>query len=267
MCTTALGMNSGIQDAYNLVWKLALAIKDPYTSHDALLDTYHTERAEVGKRVGQTSLDNMRRHSGQIDGSMGVCTTQTKAENLAAAASFFDDKHPGYALKQRRIKKASQELDTEFKAPGYEVGWFHPSADLENEGGDTHGGQQPADGTLVHHTYYMSTTPGHHLPHTWLQQDDDVVAICDLLDPEVLTLFVAKAAQDAEIKDDRVRVVLVGDGGWHDMTGRWIRCGGVDETGGVLVRPDGIVAWRGGLLEKKQREWRHLVDTILKVTR
>lgn len=157
----------------------------------------------------------MRSHSGQIDGAIGICTTRAKVENLAAAASFFDEKQPGYAAKQRRIKAASQALDTEFKAPGYEVGWFYPSADLENEGGDTHGEQQLADGTLVHHTYYMSTIPGHHLPHTVLQQgDDDVVAIRDLLDPGVLTLFVAKV-QDVEIKDDRVRVVLVGDGGWR----------------------------------------------------
>ncbi|GAB7331078.1 hypothetical protein MBLNU13_g02567t2 [Cladosporium sp. NU13] len=259
----ALGMNSGIQDAYNLVWKLVLAIKDPL-KYDTLLDTYHTERAEVGKRVGQTSLNNMRSHSGQIDAAMGVSAAQPKAENLAAAAAFFDQKHPDYAPKQTRIKKASQELDTEFKAPGYEVGWFYPSADLDHEGGDTHGGQQLADGTLVHHTYYISTIPGHHLPHAWLQRDDKVVAIRDLLDPEVLTLFVG-TSHDTEIKDYRMRVVVVGNDGWRDTSGQWIKYRGVDDRGGVLVRPDGIVAWRGDLLGKDQRFWQHLVDRILKV--
>lgn len=257
-------MNSGIQDAYNLVWKLVLAIKNPH-KYDALLDTYHTERAEVGKRVGQTSLNNMRSHSGQIDAAMGVCATQSKAQNLAAAESFFDEQHPDYALKQARIKKASQELDTEFKAPGYEVGWFYPSVDLENKGGGTHGGQQLADGTLVHHTYYNSTTPGHHLPHTWLQRDDEVVAIRDLLDPEVLTLFVG-THHNTEIKDGRLRVVVVGKGEWHDSSGQWIKYRGVDDCGGVLVRPDGIVAWRGDLLGKDQQHWQHLVDRILKVS-
>jgi len=45
----AQGMNTGIQDAVNLGWKLALAtsgIGDP-----ALLDTYEPERAPVGRRV------------------------------------------------------------------------------------------------------------------------------------------------------------------------------------------------------------------------
>ncbi|MFD0725848.1 FAD-dependent monooxygenase [Lysobacter brunescens] len=36
------GMNSGIQDADNLIWKMALVLKGE--AGDALLDTYHTER-------------------------------------------------------------------------------------------------------------------------------------------------------------------------------------------------------------------------------
>jgi 2-polyprenyl-6-methoxyphenol hydroxylase-like FAD-dependent oxidoreductase len=45
----AQGMNTGIQDAVNLAWKLAHAlhgVDDP-----ALLDSYHTERAPVGRMV------------------------------------------------------------------------------------------------------------------------------------------------------------------------------------------------------------------------
>ncbi|KAI8259536.1 Phenol 2-monooxygenase [Colletotrichum sp. SAR11_239] len=116
----ALGMNSGIQDANNLVWKLSMALKDSSRHYDSLLDTYYEERSEVGKRVGQTSLNNMRSHSGQIDRVMGVSALQSQAENLAAGAAFFDKGHPEYAEKQRLIQLASQALDTEFKAPGYE---------------------------------------------------------------------------------------------------------------------------------------------------
>jgi 2-polyprenyl-6-methoxyphenol hydroxylase-like FAD-dependent oxidoreductase len=36
------GMNTGIQDAFNLAWKLALVVKGK--SSDALLDTYEEER-------------------------------------------------------------------------------------------------------------------------------------------------------------------------------------------------------------------------------
>jgi 3-(3-hydroxy-phenyl)propionate hydroxylase len=46
------GLNTGVQDAVNLGWKLAQVVKG--TSPDRLLDTYHSERHPVGARV----LDN-----------------------------------------------------------------------------------------------------------------------------------------------------------------------------------------------------------------
>lgn len=43
------GLNTGVQDAVNLGWKLAQVVKG--TSPDSLLDTYHTERHPIGARV------------------------------------------------------------------------------------------------------------------------------------------------------------------------------------------------------------------------
>ncbi len=43
------GMNTGMQDAFNLAWKLALVVKGKGT--DALLDSYSPERSEVGEMV------------------------------------------------------------------------------------------------------------------------------------------------------------------------------------------------------------------------
>ncbi|MEU7089256.1 FAD-dependent monooxygenase [Streptomyces achromogenes] len=43
------GMNTGIQDAVNLGWKLAAVVRG--TAPEALLDTYHTERHPVGRRL------------------------------------------------------------------------------------------------------------------------------------------------------------------------------------------------------------------------
>jgi 2-polyprenyl-6-methoxyphenol hydroxylase-like FAD-dependent oxidoreductase len=45
----AQGMNTGIQDAYNLAWKLALVIKG--AAADTLLDTYNEERLANAKRL------------------------------------------------------------------------------------------------------------------------------------------------------------------------------------------------------------------------
>ncbi|MGR4878397.1 FAD-dependent monooxygenase [Streptomyces sp. LARHCF249] len=47
--TGAQGMNTGIQDAWNLAWKLALAVDG--RAHPRLLDSYDTERRPVGEEV------------------------------------------------------------------------------------------------------------------------------------------------------------------------------------------------------------------------
>jgi pentachlorophenol monooxygenase len=47
--TGAQGMNTGIQDAHNLAWKLALAVRGE--AAEGLLDTYDAERRPVGEEV------------------------------------------------------------------------------------------------------------------------------------------------------------------------------------------------------------------------
>ena len=48
------GLNTGVQDAVNLGWKLAQVVKR--ISPDSLLDTYHAERHPVGARVLRTTM-------------------------------------------------------------------------------------------------------------------------------------------------------------------------------------------------------------------
>jgi len=55
-----MGLNTGVQDAVNLGWKLAQVIKG--TSPDSLLDTYHAERHPVGARVLKTTMAQVALH-------------------------------------------------------------------------------------------------------------------------------------------------------------------------------------------------------------
>jgi 2-polyprenyl-6-methoxyphenol hydroxylase-like FAD-dependent oxidoreductase len=48
------GLNTGVQDAVNLGWKLGQVVKR--TSPESLLDTYHAERHPVGARVLQNTM-------------------------------------------------------------------------------------------------------------------------------------------------------------------------------------------------------------------
>ena len=51
------GLNTGVQDAVNLGWKLAQVVSQ--TSPDSLLDTYHSERHPVGARVLRNAMAQM----------------------------------------------------------------------------------------------------------------------------------------------------------------------------------------------------------------
>ncbi|OLT02305.1 hypothetical protein BJF90_29565 [Pseudonocardia sp. CNS-004] len=55
------GMNSGIQDAHNLAWKLAAAVRDPGAHADALLESYSEERTSLVGRFVQPMTDVLER--------------------------------------------------------------------------------------------------------------------------------------------------------------------------------------------------------------
>jgi 2-polyprenyl-6-methoxyphenol hydroxylase-like FAD-dependent oxidoreductase len=60
------GMNTGIQDAHNLAWKLALA--DPGQPTEALLDSYEAERRPVAKGVLRKSGHILRAQTARFAG-------------------------------------------------------------------------------------------------------------------------------------------------------------------------------------------------------
>jgi 2-polyprenyl-6-methoxyphenol hydroxylase-like FAD-dependent oxidoreductase len=73
-----LGMNTGVQDVQNLVWKLATMLKG--IASPFLLDTYHNERQPVARAIAEQSLinaksmgrlgQNARRHQGTVRGQL-----------------------------------------------------------------------------------------------------------------------------------------------------------------------------------------------------
>lgn len=67
--TGGFGLNTGVQDAQNLAWKLAAVVRGD--AGDALLDSYEIERRPIGQAVTQTSLLNAL--------SMGRTARQEKA--------------------------------------------------------------------------------------------------------------------------------------------------------------------------------------------
>ena len=71
------GLNTGVQDAVNLGWKLAQVVRG--TSPESLLDTYHAERHPVGARVLRNTMAAVALRRGDDRTS---CVRQTIAELL-----------------------------------------------------------------------------------------------------------------------------------------------------------------------------------------
>lgn len=66
--TGAQGMNTGLQDSYNLGWKLALAVQG--RAAEGLLDSYHAERHPIGEEVVGRTVRAAREGIGAGENSM-----------------------------------------------------------------------------------------------------------------------------------------------------------------------------------------------------
>lgn len=239
-----LGLNTGVQDANNLVWKLAPMLEGRLGTGD-LLNTYDEERCPIGERVAKSSLVNLQGHNMIIDKALGISKSTSVAKNMKAVEVLFDKSHPHHAQMYSYVQKAQSILDTEFKAPGAEVGWFYPTADIYNEGRENlHDGQLDEHGNLNTGKYCPSTIPGHHLPHMWLRKGDRIVSTRDLLALNNFALFTANPTTWKNVKNGMIDIVVIDCDDWEDVHSKWRQLSGVGDEGAVLVRPDGIVAWR-----------------------
>jgi 2-polyprenyl-6-methoxyphenol hydroxylase-like FAD-dependent oxidoreductase len=97
-----MGMNTGLQDAVNLGWKLTAAIKG--WAPEGLLDSYHDERHPVGRRVLRTSGLILR---GALTRWRGLHTVRDAALRLAAHAGPIT----------RRMAGAVSGIDLAYPAP------------------------------------------------------------------------------------------------------------------------------------------------------
>jgi 2-polyprenyl-6-methoxyphenol hydroxylase-like FAD-dependent oxidoreductase len=109
------GLNLGVQDAFNLGWKLAAVVRG--TAPETLLDSYHAERYPVGARVLNNTL---------AQGVLGIRDPQ----HLALRQIFTE--LMGLPQANQQIAGMISGLDVDYGGPGYE-GIRMP--DFETDGG------------------------------------------------------------------------------------------------------------------------------------
>ncbi len=128
------GLNTGVQDAVNLGWKLAQVVNK--TSPESLLDTYHAERHPVGARVLHNTMAQVALSSPD---DRHQALRDTMAELL------------GMDEPRRRVAAMLSGLDIHYDLGGEHplVGRRMPDLDLHTADGPTAGEQLVALGELA----------------------------------------------------------------------------------------------------------------------
>ncbi|GHO46986.1 FAD-dependent monooxygenase [Ktedonospora formicarum] len=93
------GMNTGVQDAYNLGWKLALALRG---APDTLLETYQAERLPVARELLTTTTIRLQSW-GQADAEGNSAGVHSIANRLEGKDAFSDTTQLGIHYRESTL--------------------------------------------------------------------------------------------------------------------------------------------------------------------
>lgn len=241
--TTGLGLNTAVQDAHNLAWKLAAVLQGK--AGEELLDSYEAERRPVAANNVNWAMLTFQNHL-TIDSAIGQMPGAPVEFNREAFRTLFSDTPAGGARRQM-VAEVINTQRAEFQAHDMEIGFHYAAGAVVPDGTEP-----PSRGALGDlHTPTMR--PGHRMAHAWLAGTGGTVSTLDLASLDHWTVFVngpagtwpdaaAQASANAGID---LRVISVGDGAdYGSADGRWAAVSGLQPGGALLVRPDQHVAWR-----------------------
>lgn len=230
------GMNTGVQTAHNLAWKLAAVLRGEAT--EALLDTFDLERREVAERVCVFSKAN----AGYIERMKDALQSATTIEQ------------------RKRIVAESKQYGNWL---GLDIGvhYDHAGAFVPDDVAPPKTADPIVD-------FVPHAKPGHRAPHMWMRRNGMRLSTVRLFDSEFVLLcgpegehWIAAAEQ---METPRVKAYRVATDGDLQPEGDFTKLYGIGPSGGVLVRPDGHVAYRAtSLVDDPVAELRRAMDAIL----
>lgn len=257
--SSGLGSNTCIQDAFNLGWKLAYVVKG--YAGEGLLDTYTAERAPVGAQVVA------RANQSRVDyAPLNRCfRDSTAADPVAAGLKELADPGPEGVARRTALYEALNLKNTEFNAQGTEMNQRYTSAAVIPDPAGAAEAWKRDPGLYLQPT----TRPGAKIPHAWLiDAKGRRVSTLDLVGKGQFTLVtgIAGTAWIAAARAlDRayLRALVIGQHGALDAYCNWHAVREVDEAGALLVRPDGVVAWRSMLAPTDETQARQALALAL----
>jgi putative polyketide hydroxylase len=202
--TGGFGLNTGVQDVHNLAWKLAAVLRGQ--AQPSLLDTYEMERRPLAELITKNSLLNAL--------SMGRTARQNTAK--LPRSEFLNEQ-------------------------GLIFGPHYVSSAVIPDGTAPPIAADPIT------QYLPSAHPGCRAPHVWLSRNGERLSTIDLFGPRFVLLAGPSGLPWREAANRQSQLTLttciIGQD-VEDSDGQWLSAYGVEESGAVLVRPDGYVAWR-----------------------
>jgi len=213
--TGGLGMNSGVGDAIDLSWKLAATLQG--WGGPALLDSYDSERRQVGERnVGASRYASLGR----------------RKWHAQYRPNIRENTPEGAATRENLVRVASVEQPKSNEMIGAELGYRYVDSPIvcALPGGPEH----------RFRVYEPSTWPGARLPHAWLA---DGTPMQDHIPYEGYTLLrLGRTNADTSALEKALRafgaplaVLDMPDDAPRQVYGHDL----------LLLRPDLHVAWRG----------------------
>lgn len=198
------GGNTGVQDAHNLAWKLAMVLEG--RAGPELLDTYDAERRPVGELMVDQAY---ARYALRVVPERGTDDAQPLVDDLSLEIGYRYDSSAivGSGTPTEQI---TEHPDTARGRPGSRA----PHVVVE------HDGKPISTLDLFGRRFVLLAGPE---GSAWLEH-------------------AAHAARALGVPIDAHRVG--GHGGLGDVDGRFLDAYGLSPSGAALVRPDGFVAWR-----------------------
>ena len=220
-----LGMNTGIQDAFDLGWKLAAVLGG--WGGEGLLESYDCERRPASARAAEVSLKNYRR-----------------LVSAAQRAEIYSATPEGDAARRAIGDRLVEENEKTWHPVGVHLGYiYHPSPIVVPDGT-----RKPEDDTFG---YQPTAFPGSRAPHVWLAPQKSMLdlfgdgfALLKFSDVSTDTIERAAARRGVPLRIHRVE--------HRDAAALYGRAL-------VLVRPDGHVAWRD---DSQPLDALALIDTV-----
>jgi 2-polyprenyl-6-methoxyphenol hydroxylase-like FAD-dependent oxidoreductase len=213
--TGGFGMNTGFVDLFDLGWRLEALVKG--WGGPLLLRAYESERRQAVARISNMAAEI---YKDWIDWSVRM---RAMGEALNASGP------EAVNLRRQTGRELANTLYREFNSLGGPLGYRYESAICIPDGTP-----EPSDGIL---DYVQTARPGHRAPHAWLSNNVstlDRFGKCFVLLAFAPSPALVTFRHEADRQGIALDIVSVEDE----------KIAALYERAFVLVRPDGIVAWR-----------------------